>query len=613
MNAGRPGAGTPAGTWAQGAYDPHLTPKSAVTKLNDATMQSLTSSLRRFRGLPALLLFLTLNAFGQDQQPSGDTSVTKPPTAQIPSGPPPARTPMNGPAISLQTSEPLFDVAVALNACGYDQDLEHSDPLRLRIRDDVNQFLRGSADARDARDKVCMYIAQHRLANSGRDLAQYVSLALYITPPPDLAPSVELTDMPPDSTQVVEILPLLRAFVEATDLHAIWAANRSEYEAEIAKLHDPLTQMILTTNVYLKMPTSDYDGRRFLVVIEPMLAPSETNARVYGPDYVVVASPVNGVVNMEKVRHTYLHYEIEPLVYARASATERMLPMLKTVRNAPLDYTFRSDIVALVTECLIRAVEARTFDTGIPEVKVASDARFSNMAQQTKARNAYLQAVGAVRQRRVDTDMSQGYVLTQYYYDQLGPFEEHSASLKESIGEMVYGMDVTAETGRVKHIQFAETGSSDVVSHAPRQLHGLDLAEMDLIKGNTAGAQQLAQQALTQKSGDPAYADYILGQAVLSSKTLDEASLEQAQHHFADAVRLSKDPRTLAWAHIYLGRIHDLLEDRDEALAEYKAALTVRDGQADTKQAAEKGLKQPFALHQVQQDEEKDAAPTKPQ
>ena len=211
--------------------------------------------------------------------------------------------------------------------------------------------------------------------------------------------------------------------------------------------------------------------------------------------------------------------------------------------------------------------------------------------------------------------MSQGYVLTQYYYDQLGPFEGHSASLKESIGEMVYGMDVETEMGRAKDIQFAETGSSDVVSHAPRQLHGLDLAEMKLIKGDTAGAQQLAQQALAQKNGDPGYADYILGQAVLMSSSLDEAQLEDAQRHFSAAVKLSKDPRTLAWAHIYLGRIHDLLEDRDEAVAEYKAALTVRDGQADTKQAAEKGLKQPFALPHSAGPEDKDAAPavTKPQ
>jgi hypothetical protein len=41
--------------------------------------------------------------------------------------------------------------------------------------------------------------------------------------------------------------------------------------------------------------------------------------------------------------------------------------------------------------------------------------------------------------------------------------------------------------------------------------------------------------------------------------------------------------------------------------------LTVRDGQADTKQAAEKGLKQPFALPHSAQADDKDATPAKPQ
>ena len=105
--------------------------------------------------------------------------------------------------------------------------------------------------------------------------------------------------MPPDSTQVENILPLLRAFVEAIHLHAIWVENRPAYEEEIAQLHDPLTKMILDTNIYLKMPASGYDGRRFLVVLEPMISPAETNARVYGSDYVVVASPVNGTIQYE--------------------------------------------------------------------------------------------------------------------------------------------------------------------------------------------------------------------------------------------------------------------------------------------------------------------------
>jgi hypothetical protein len=54
----------------------------------------------------------------------------------------------------------------------------------------------------------------------------------------------------------------------------------------------------------------------------------------------------------------------------------------------------------------------------------------------------------------------------------------------------------------------------------------------------------------------------------------------------------------LAWSHIYLGRIYDIQDERDQAVTEYRAALTVRDGQADTRLAAEKGLKQPYAVPQ---------------
>jgi hypothetical protein len=100
-----------------------------------------------------------------------------------------------------------------------------------------------------------------------------------------------------------------------------------------------------------------------------MIAPSTTNARIYGMDYIVVASPSGnplGQVHMDQIRHTYLHYEIEPLVYARASAMDRLLPLLKAVQNAPLEFTYKSDISAFITENLIKAVEAHTMDTGAP-------------------------------------------------------------------------------------------------------------------------------------------------------------------------------------------------------------------------------------------------------
>jgi len=45
----------------------------------------------------------------------------------------------------------------------------------------MNQALARSEEARAKRDAVCLYIAQHRLTGGERDIAQYISLALYLT------------------------------------------------------------------------------------------------------------------------------------------------------------------------------------------------------------------------------------------------------------------------------------------------------------------------------------------------------------------------------------------------------------------------------------------------
>jgi hypothetical protein len=58
-------------------------------------------------------------------------------------------------------------MAAALNACGYDEGLEESAPVRKRVRDEINQALAKSEEARNKRDKVCLYIAQHRMTGIG--------------------------------------------------------------------------------------------------------------------------------------------------------------------------------------------------------------------------------------------------------------------------------------------------------------------------------------------------------------------------------------------------------------------------------------------------------------
>jgi tetratricopeptide (TPR) repeat protein len=496
-----------------------------------------------------------------------------------------------GPTVSLETSEAMFEMAVALNACGYDAGLDESAPVRKQVRTEVNQALLGSARARDDRDKLCVFIDQHRLDDPGRTLAQYVSLALYLTPPPEMTPSVESEDLPPDASGVEEILPTLRKFADDLELHVIWLENRPAYESLVNQLHEPLTKMIVGTNYYLKMPAQTSNARRFLVVLEPMLSPEETNARVYGPDYVVVASPKDDQIQMHLVRHAYLHYEIEPLLYAREDSLDRLLPLLKVVDDAPLQFTFKSDIVALVIESMIRAIEARTMDTGVPEVKIPAGLSHSEAEPYERARSEAQVKIAAIKQQNVDHSMAQGYVLTQYFYDQLIAFERNPESLEEAIGPMVYGMDMGTEVHRAKQITFDAHGEDDPMSHAPVQPKGLEVAELKLMKGDVAGAGEMAQKALATHTGDAGQADFILARVDLMN-----GKIEDAASAFRDAIGASKDPRTLAWSHIYLGRILDVEEQRDDAVAEYKAALTVRDGQPDTKAAAENGIKQPFVL-----------------
>jgi hypothetical protein len=161
---------------------------------------------------------------------------------------------VSGPAISLQTSEPLFDVAVALNECGYDQDLENSDPLRQHVRDEVNQYLQGSAEARDARDKVCNYIASIGWRTRGATWRSMFRWRCTLTPPPELAPSVELhrdaAGLDAGGRDSAAAARFCAGDRSACDL----GGEPRAYEDEVAKLHDPLTKMILATNVYLKMP-----------------------------------------------------------------------------------------------------------------------------------------------------------------------------------------------------------------------------------------------------------------------------------------------------------------------------------------------------------------------
>ncbi len=297
--------------------------------------------------------------------------------------------------MSLETSETLFTVLTAINTCGYDQELSASDPLRTQIRSEVAKAVENTAGAQDVVAPMCVFYRQHQVPDPARDLSQYVSLALYLEEPPTFTLKVKQAELPPDAASVADMVPLMQAFYQKIGLHAIWERHRARYTELTEIYHDPLAKMTFDTEIYLKMPSAGYLGRQFTVYLDAMGAPGQTNARNYASDYYVVISPSSGTaIKLQQIRHTYLHYLLDPLALKNGDSFKRLEPLLDDVKIAPMDEAFKSNISLLVTECLMRAIEERL--SKIPEAERAQGHRRSRQGR-VRADAVFLRRAGQVR------------------------------------------------------------------------------------------------------------------------------------------------------------------------------------------------------------------------
>jgi tetratricopeptide (TPR) repeat protein len=466
--------------------------------------------------------------------------------------------------VTLDVSETVFGVTAALNACGYDAGLRESDPVRQQVRAEFAQAAARSPEARATLDEVCRFYRDHQQPDPALNLAQYVSLALNLGHPPDFALLRKESDLPPDTEYIQGFSSLLRRFY--SDLHGtrIWEKHRAQYESLIQRYHEPVTRTILATDIYLKMPISGYVGREFTVYLEPLAAPGQVNSRNFGLDYSMVIGPEDDSLHLDEVRHAYLHYLLDPMTLKRANALKRLDPLLASLKNAPLAEQYKYDTSLLVTECLIRAIEARTLDGG--------------------------KATEPAKRKLVDESTRQGFVLTGYFYNALVGFEKGPTGLSDAFSDLLYEIDVVKEKKLASEIVFSSEATPEVVrASRKRQASLLDLAEDRMATGDLHAAERLARQALDDPGEDPARALFILARTASLN-----ADVNSARTYFERTLSIAREPRLVAWSHIYLGRIFDLQDNRESAVQHYRAALAAGDTTPDTRTAAERGLKEPY-------------------
>ena len=500
------------------------------------------------------------------QAPANQTPQNRVPQNQVP---------QNQSLIVLDSNETIFSMLAALNTCGYDQDLTISDVVRSTVRAELQKNLLNSPEAEAARTALCEFYQGHVASSDpNRNLSQYISLALYVDGPPHFLPRTKEEDLPPDASAVALFGKLLEPFYEKAGLHSIWERHRNDYAAAMKRYHEPLQKMVFDTEIYLKMPSSQYLGRRFTIYLDFMGSPNETDARNYGSDYYVVVFPApnaasgeaaKSALKMEQIRHTFLHYELDPLAEKHYSSIKRLEPLLQSVKRAPLEESFKTDISLLVTECLIRAIEIRTTGGKQP-------------------------AQEAMRAQAVDDAVKQGYILTKYFYDAVVAFEKDPTGIREAYGDFIANLDLGREQKAAAAVQFASATSPELVQLSrPEDRRMLITAEKRLAAGDPKGAQELAQQALDKKIGDQGRALFILAEVAVANRNRDGA-----QDNFQKAIAATQDPKVVGWSHVYLGRILDMKEDREAALQEYRAALNAGGGLPEVKAAAERGLQQAY-------------------
>jgi len=477
-------------------------------------------------------------------------------------------------AISVQSSAQIFATMCALDAAGFDADESTlaEMPARLALRGDL---LKVQGPATEA---VRQFYREHALSDPGENLSRYITFALAIGPAPEFAYQYDHDLLPPDVLSIETFQPVLANFYREARLGSRWARIEPEYDLLIGRYQSPVRRIVTTSNAYLREVMKEGNRRTFTVYVEPLVG-NRTNFRNFGDHYAVVVGTGEEAA-IERIQHAYLHFLLDPLPLKFRKELTAKSALLNIAGRAPqLPPEDQRDFIEFTDECLVKAVELRL--RHLPEEK----------------QEVALKAADG-----------EGFILVRPLVNQLQKFEKAEPSMSYYFTELIGSVDVAAEQKRLANFAFAKAVTPDSVAQENAKA-AAPVSEQDKLM--TDGNRQIALQnpAEAQKvfekilEKDPNQSQAMYGLAVASlmsgqgDKARDlferlvgtppvDAPAEPAMQSAAGQV----DPSIVAWSHVYLGRLHDVEDEREQALVNYRAALKVQGAPEAARVAAQRGL-----------------------
>lgn len=460
----------------------------------------------------------------------------------------------------LDANRTLFTALAALNAAGYDAEAgsPSNSPVRAAVRAAVQA--KNPPVLADLR----AFLRAHRRETPAQELSQYISYALCLGDAPQFKPRLTGQNVPPDALALVGFEELLAAFYEQADIESLWQAAQPEFERVIARYHEPVTQAVLSANVFLRNPTSGSRGKNFQVYFDLLGAPNQVHTRSFVDDYFVVITS-SAEPKVEEVRTAYLHYLIDPMAMRATPNWLKKAPLADLALASPiLDEGYKADFVLLGGMCVVKAVQAR----------LAPPARREAMVQQA---------------------MSEGFILTAYFYEGLPAYEKQEQAMRLYLPSMIDAIDMGKEDKRIEKVNFASKREQKVVRPAapaaapePQGLEKeLSNAESFYEKRDLERAKESYRKVIQAEGPKPLQAKAYYGLARIAAL---EKNPELSEQLFQRTLELDPEPPVRAWSHVYLGRLSLAAQEPVEARKQFQAALGV-DGASDAARgAAQKGL-----------------------
>lgn len=476
--------------------------------------------------------------------------------------------------INVEVSPQIFATMCALEAAGFgvDESSLQDMPERLKLRSALVSMKGSAADA------VRAFYRQHALGDPSEILSQYITLALVMGPPPDFKLEGDAESLPPDALPIRGFQPLLADFYQAAQLEVRWQEIQPEYEPQAAPYRAALSQIVTISDAYLREIVKP-NGSTFTVYVDPLVG-SRINFRNYGAAYAVVVGLRNDAA-VQAIQHAYLHYMLDPMVLRNEPAILRKSQLMQIAARAPeLPSAYQNDFVSFFDECLVRAVDLRV--RNVPESRLQAD---------------------------LSSEDASGFILVRPIVAQLKIFEKAEPAMSYYFPDLINGIDVAAEQARLQNFKFAN-GPSPLAeelsfSHATRASEldrMLAQGDQEIAQQNAAGAAAIFEQIVAKYPNDPrglyglAIASVLSGKANRAKELFEKvvAFLPSAEG-VQQTASVRPDPEALAWSYVYLGRIHDLEDDRESAVSEYRAALNVDGAPEAARIAAQNGVDAPYA------------------